>query len=64
MLATERLPRIIALTPESADSAVLELKGTPAPLGSRTELLRVRWTEAITRMSVVLDRRIINPVAG
>jgi hypothetical protein len=64
MLATERLPRIIALTSETVDSALLELEGTPAPLGRGTDLLRFGWTETITPMSVVPDRHIINPVAG
>jgi hypothetical protein len=63
MLATERLPRIIALTSETVDSALLELEGTPAPLGRRTGLLRFGWTKTITPLSVVPDRNLINPVA-
>jgi hypothetical protein len=64
MLATERLPIFIALTSETVDSALLELAGTPAPLGRRFDLLGFGWTETITPVSVVPDRHIINPVAG
>jgi hypothetical protein len=63
MLATERLPRMLASTSESVDSAFLEPEGTPAPLGRRTDLLRVGWTETITPLSVVPGRHITNPVA-
>jgi hypothetical protein len=40
MPTTVRLHGIIASTPETVDSALLELEGTPAPLRRRTYLAR------------------------
>ena len=42
MLATDRLPRIMALTSETVDSAFLELEGTPAPFGEANRPIQIR----------------------
>jgi hypothetical protein len=64
MPTTVRLHRTIASTPETVDSALLELEGTPAPSRRPTYLARFGWTATITPMSVGPDRHIINPMAG